>query len=209
MEAEQKDTCDRWVLRKRAGKGERPPPPAAPPASLSTSTSTSTSGIEHTITENAAKEIQGIILLWIPNALSAWVQTTAQGFQSKLQTTKASQLACWTAFNPFNEWLVAAGSTDETVKLFDLRQISTALHTFDRHKIDEERTPEDAEDGPPKLLFIHGRHTSKISNFSWNPCEDWVVVSVAEDNILQIWQMTENIYHNEDDVPGDKSTKGA
>lgn len=76
-------------------------------------------------------------------------------------------------------------------------------------RIDEEQTPEDAEDGPPELLFIHGGHTSKISDFSWNPCEDWVVASVAEDNILQIWQMAENIYHDEDDLPGDDSTKTA
>lgn len=62
------------------------------------------------------------------------------------------------------------------------------------------KTAKDAEDGPPELLFIHGGHTSKISNYSWNPCEDWVVASVAEDNILQIWQMEENIYHDEDDI---------
>nr|CAN72267.1 hypothetical protein VITISV_017853 [Vitis vinifera] len=145
------------------------------------------------------------------------------------------------AFNPFNEWVVATGSTDKTVKLFDLRKINTALHTFDCHKeevfqvgwnpknetilascclgrrlmvwdlsrIDEEQTPEDAEDGPPELLFIHGGHTSKISDFSWNPCEDWVIASVAEDNILQIWQMAENIYHDEDDLPGEESTKAS
>jgi len=59
--------------------------------------------------------------------------------------------------------------------------------------IDYEQTPEDAEDGPPKLLFIHGGHTSKVSDFSWNPCEDWVIASVAEDNILQIWKMTKKI----------------
>jgi histone-binding protein RBBP4 len=68
-------------------------------------------------------------------------------------------------------------------------------------RIDQEQTPEDAEDGPPELLFIHGGHTSKISDFSWNPCEDWIMASVAEDNILQIWQMAENIYHDEDDLP--------
>ena len=38
------------------------------------------------------------------------------------------------AFNPFNEWVVATGSTDKTVKLFDLRKIDTSLHTFDCHK---------------------------------------------------------------------------
>ena len=58
----------------------------------------------------------------------------------------------------------------------------------------DEQSPEDAEDGPPELLFIHGGHTSKISDFAWNANDDWVVASVAEDNILQIWQMAENIY---------------
>ncbi|KAF8683049.1 hypothetical protein HU200_045033 [Digitaria exilis] len=75
------------------------------------------------------------------------------------------------------------------------------LMVWDLSRIDQEQTPEDAEDGPPELMFIHGGHTSKISDFSWNPCEDWVIASVAEDNILQIWQMAENIYHDEDDLP--------
>ena len=47
------------------------------------------------------------------------------------------------------------------------------------------QSPEDAEDGPPELLFVHGGHTSKVSDFAWSPSDDWVVASVAEDNILQ------------------------
>ena len=43
--------------------------------------------------------------------------------------------------------------------------------------------------GPPELLFVHGGHTAKVSDFSWNLSQPWVVASVAEDNILQIWQM--------------------
>ena len=67
-------------------------------------------------------------------------------------------------------------------------------------RIGEEQTPEDAEDGPPELLFIHGGHTSKVSDFSWNSNDEWVVASVAEDNILQIWQMADNIYLDEEDM---------
>ena len=50
------------------------------------------------------------------------------------------------------------------------------------------QTPDDAEDGPPELLFIHGGHTSKVSDFAWNinASQDWVISSVAEDNILQV-----------------------
>lgn len=47
--------------------------------------------------------------------------------------------------------------------------------------------------------FVHGGHTSKISDFSWSETEDWVIASVAEDNILQVWQMAENIYNEEED----------
>ncbi len=70
----------------------------------------------------------------------------------------------------------------------------------------DEQSPEDAEDGPPELLFIHGGHTSKISDFSWNPNEPWVIASVAEDNILQVWQMAENIYNDDtaDNVPDEE-----
>ena len=60
---------------------------------------------------------------------------------------------------------------------------------WDLSKIGDQQTPEDAEDGPPELLFIHGGHTSQISDFSWNPSDPWVIASVSDDNIIQIWQM--------------------
>ena len=58
-------------------------------------------------------------------------------------------------------------------------------------QIGAEQTPQDAEDGPPELLFVHGGHTNKLSEIQWNPNsnEEWVMASVAEDNILQVWQM--------------------
>ncbi|KAH9308323.1 hypothetical protein KI387_036234 [Taxus chinensis] len=137
------------------------------------------------------------------------------------------------AFNPFNEWVLATGSADKTIKLFDLRKLTCSLHTCSHHteevvqigwspknetvlassggdrrlmvwdlsRIGEEQTPEDAEDGPPELLFIHGGHTSKISDFSWNLNDDWVLASVAEDNIFHIWKMAENIYNDDEDLP--------
>lgn len=78
-------------------------------------------------------------------------------------------------------------------------------------RIGEEQSPEEAAEGPPELLFIHGGHTSKIYDFSWNPCEDCIMASVAEDNIIQIWQMADHIYNDEDedDLPEDNSPKGS
>uniref|UniRef100_A0A8C3UM53 RB binding protein 4, chromatin remodeling factor n=1 Tax=Catharus ustulatus TaxID=91951 RepID=A0A8C3UM53_CATUS len=89
-------------------------------------------------------------------------------------------------WSPHNETILASSGTDRRLNVWDLS------------KIGEEQSPEDAEDGPPELLFIHGGHTAKISDFSWNPNEPWVICSVSEDNIMQVWQMAENIYNDED-----------
>ncbi|KAL1773502.1 histone-binding protein RBBP4 [Sigmodon hispidus] len=89
-------------------------------------------------------------------------------------------------WSPHNETILASSGTDRRLNVWDLS------------KIGEEQSPEDAEDGPPELLFIHGGHTAKISAFSWNPNEPWVICSVSEDNIMQVWQMAENIYNDED-----------
>ncbi|XP_018652867.1 putative retinoblastoma-binding protein 4 (rbbp4) [Schistosoma mansoni] len=89
-------------------------------------------------------------------------------------------------WSPHHETILASSGTDRR------------LHVWDLSKIGEEQSAEDAEDGPPELLFIHGGHTAKISDFSWNPNDAWVICSVSEDNILQVWQMAENIYNDEE-----------
>jgi WD40 repeat protein len=130
------------------------------------------------------------------------------------------------AFNPFNEFLLATGGSDQTVALWDLRNLKQRLHAFEGHqsgvyqvswapfnetilgscsadrrvnvwdlsRIGDEQAAEDEEDGPPELLFVHGGHTAKVSDFSWNASDHWVVASVSEDNILQVWQMVRRLF---------------
>jgi histone-binding protein RBBP4 len=112
------------------------------------------------------------VALWdmrkMEDSLHSFTGHTAEVFQVE-----------WSAHN---EGVFASGSGDRRVHVWDVAQIGA------------EQTAEDAEDGPPELMFIHGGHTSKISDFSWNSNEQFMAASVAEDNILQIWQMAENIY---------------
>ena len=37
------------------------------------------------------------------------------------------------AFNPFSEYLVATGSADNTVALWDLRSLKAKIHSFESH----------------------------------------------------------------------------
>lgn len=71
------------------------------------------------------------------------------------------------------------------------------LYVWDTNRIGQELSPEDEIEGKSELLFIHGGHTSKVSDFSWNLNENWVIASVSEDNILQIWQMSDIICSEE------------
>ncbi|KAI9152510.1 Histone acetyltransferase type B subunit 2 [Blastocladiella emersonii ATCC 22665] len=73
---------------------------------------------------------------------------------------------------------------------------------WDTARLGDEQTPEDAEDGPPELLFVHGGHTNKVADLAWNANAPWVLASAAEDNIVQVWEMARNLYDDKiEDVP--------
>lgn len=90
-------------------------------------------------------------------------------------------------WSPTHETILASSAGDRRVIIWDLSRIG-------------EEQEDDSEDGPPELLFSHGGHTDKISDFSWNQDKPWVISSVSQDNILQVWQMAESIYHDDRDM---------
>ncbi|EJU02832.1 chromatin assembly factor 1 subunit C [Dacryopinax primogenitus] len=91
-------------------------------------------------------------------------------------------LAAW---SPNYETVFASVGDDRRVNIWDVARIG------------EEQTPDDAEDGPPELVFMHGGHTSKISDFGWSPTTPWQLCSTADDNILQLWTPTSNVWAGE------------
>ena len=109
-------------------------------------------------------------------------------------------------WHPQEESILGSSSYDRRLIFWDLS------------KVGEEQTPEDQEDGPPEMsvslqpggrlandfdrLFMHGGHTNRISDFSWNPNDPWVVCSAAEDNLIQVWKVANAIVGKDiDDVP--------
>ena len=67
------------------------------------------------------------------------------------------------------------------------------INVFDLSKIGEEQTAEEAEDGPPELLFMHGGFTNRICDFSWNLNDPWVIAAAAEDNQMQFLRPARSI----------------
>ncbi|KAM1211827.1 hypothetical protein PS1_003481 [Malus domestica] len=74
------------------------------------------------------------------------------------------------------------------------------LMVWDLNRVGEERAEGDGDDGPPELPFAHGGHKAKISDLSWNKNEPWVISSVAEDKTLEVWQIADSIFGDDDVV---------
>jgi histone-binding protein RBBP4 len=130
------------------------------------------------------------------------------------------------AFSPHSEASLATGADDNTVKLWDLRQLQRPIHALEWHRdavfqvqwaphnpsiigssggdrrlhiwdltiIGAEQSEMEALEGPPELLFIHGGHTGPVMDFSWNENNDWMVGSVCEGPLLQVWKISESLY---------------
>ncbi|KAI8984557.1 WD40-repeat-containing domain protein [Mycotypha africana] len=92
------------------------------------------------------------------------------------------------AWSPHDEPIIASAGADRKIIIWDLRNIG------------QEQSAEDAEDGPPELMFVHAGHTNRISEFSWNPLENWTIASTADDNVVQIWRMSKKLYASTDQL---------
>ncbi|KAK3679883.1 Histone acetyltransferase type B subunit 2 [Recurvomyces mirabilis] len=84
-------------------------------------------------------------------------------------------------WHPTDPAILASSSDDRRIIFWDLSRAGM------------EQTPEDAEDGPPEMLFMHGGHTNRVSDFSWNKNDPWVMCSAAEDNLIEVWRASRHL----------------
>ena len=88
-------------------------------------------------------------------------------------------------FSPTKDGIVASGSQDRRLMVWDLA------------KIGEEQAQEDAEDGCPELFMMHAGHTGGVTDLSWCPYKDWTLSSVADDNIIHVWEVSKGLLNSE------------
>jgi coronin-1B/1C/6 len=74
------------------------------------------------------------------------------------------------AFNPFNEYILASGSTDCTVKIWSLPENGLT------------------ETITESTVTLEG-HMKKISNLSWHPTANNVLLSAGSDQKIQLWDI--------------------
>ena len=123
------------------------------------------SGNEHLVATGGA---DGLVNLWDTRKMKERLHSCKGHKKEVLQLSWA----------PHNETILGSCSADRRVNIWDI------------NKIGNEQTPEEAEDGPPELYFVHGGHKASVSDFSWNMNEGYegIIASVAEGNALQIWE---------------------
>ncbi|CUS21743.1 LAQU0S03e09736g1_1 [Lachancea quebecensis] len=84
-------------------------------------------------------------------------------------------------FASHKDGILCSGGSDRRVLVWDLFQVGA------------EQQQEDADDGVPELLMMHAGHKSPVNDFSCNPSIPWLMASVEEENVVQIWKSSRKL----------------
>ena len=81
----------------------------------------------------------------------------------------------------------ASFGDDKKINVWDIAQIGGGIATTDD------------VDGDSELIFTHCGHVNKINEIDWNVNEELMLGSTSDDNVIQFWEMDNNIYYGEKD----------
>lgn len=94
-------------------------------------------------------------------------------------------------WSPTHSSIIASAGYDRRIVVWDASKIGQ----------NDQFSHEEQEDGPPELLFLHGGHTSRIADFDWHPSLPFVMASIGEDNVVQVWKAADHVTKEfEDDL---------
>lgn len=102
---------------------------------------------------------------------------------NKMHSLSAQNEVLQVGWHPFNETVLGSIS-NEVMSLWDIGRVG-------------ESKVKDIENGPPELLFIHKGHKDRINDFSFNFNDPWILSTVSDDNVLQVWKIAEDILESE------------
>jgi histone-binding protein RBBP4 len=88
-------------------------------------------------------------------------------------------------WNPLNESLFASSSDDKSVNIWDCS------------KIGNDKESENHLEGSPGLLFKHRGHKGRVDDICWNPAREFGILSADSSNLLQLWEMDDEIYYED------------
>ncbi|CAD8189551.1 unnamed protein product [Paramecium pentaurelia] len=97
-------------------------------------------------------------------------------------------------FESHGDQILSLKWSPHNMKIFVSSSADRRCMIWDFGRCGRSQTPEEAQDGPPELLFVHGGHRSKVSDLDWNLNEKYIISSVEDNNILQVWQLGAHIY---------------
>lgn len=101
-------------------------------------------------------------------------------------------------WSPTHPSILASAGYDRRIALWDASRIGQNDHL----------SHDEQEDGPPELLFLHGGHTSRISDFDWHPNLPFVLASIGEDNVVQVWKPVDHATKEEEEEQEENEEDG-
>lgn len=130
------------------------------------------------------------------NIIKLWdLRNLSQAIHELVNDAAIEEQIYQLSWSPHNESMLASCGSSRRTNIWDISKIGEEKSI--KRGNDEEN---DDKNVPPELVFSHGGHTSTVTDVSWNEQDDYTLATVASDNILQIWQISESIFEEQEET---------